>query len=229
MLTLKLKDWSTDDKPREKFLLKGPAALSDTELIALILRSGTPQYPVLEVAKQIMAGVGNNLKKLKRSSVQQLQKTKGMGVAKAVSILAAFELGQRAAQVEILKGQTLDKGQTVYNLMAPMLKDLDHEELWLLTLNGANKLMTKHKISQGGINKTMVDAKIIFKFALENLASGIILVHNHPSGNSSPSIEDKTLTYKMKEAGKLLQISVVDHVIIAGDEYYSFTENEMKE
>jgi len=226
MTTLKIKDWSADDKPREKFLLKGPAALSDAELIALLLRSGTPQCPVLEVAKHLMITANHNLRNLKRLPLQQFKQIKGVGTTKAISILAAFELGQRAAYDEILKEQPIIKSQVVYNLMAPILRDLDHEEFWILALNGANKLVAKQKISQGGINTTVADPKIIFKFALENLATGIILVHNHPSGNNSPSLEDKLLTHKLKEAGKLLAINVIDHVIIAGDSYYSFTENE---
>ena len=226
MDTLKLKDWGADDKPREKLLLKGPAALSDAELIALLLRSGTLQCPVLEAAKHIMAVANNNLRTLKRCSVQQLQQIQGVGTAKAVSILAAFELGQRAAYDEISKEQGLFKGRDVYNLMSPILNDLSHEEFWILALNGANKLVAKQKISQGGMTQTIADPKIIFKFALDNLAIGIILVHNHPSGSNSPSMEDKQLTHRLKEAGALLSIKVIDHVIIAGSTYYSFTENE---
>jgi DNA repair protein RadC len=226
MNPLKLKNWSADDKPREKFLLKGPAALSDAELIALLLCFGTQEYPVLEVAKRLMITANHNLKTLKRLPLQQLKQIQGVGTAKAISILAAFELGQRAAYDEILKEQPIVKSQAVYNLMAPIMKNLEHEQFWILALNGANKLVAKQKISQGGINTTVADPKIIFKFALENLATGIILVHNHPSGTNSPSLEDKLLTNKLKEAGKLLAINVIDHVIIAGDSYYSFTENE---
>ena len=227
MNTLKLKDWSADDKPREKFLLKGPAVLSDAELIALLLRSGTPQYPVLDIAKYIMAGANNNLKTLKRLSLQQLQQIKGVGTAKAVSILAAFELGQRTACNEILQEQSILKSQDAYNIIAPIIRDLDHEEFWILALNNANKVVAKQKIGQGGINTTVADPKIIFKFALDNLATGIIVAHNHPSGNNSPSNEDKMLTRKLIEAGKLLTINVIDHIIIAGNSYYSFMENEL--
>ncbi|MCL2097983.1 MAG: DNA repair protein RadC [Bacteroidales bacterium] len=225
--TLKLKEWSADDKPREKFLLKGPAALSDTELIALVLRSGTPPYPVQDIAKQIMAEANNSLKTLKRLPLQQFQQIKGVGTAKAVSILAAFELGQRAIGNETVKEQPIAKSQDVYNLMAPIIRDLDYEEFWILALNGANKVVAKQKIGQGGVNITVADPKIIFKFALENLATGIILVHNHPSGNNIPSNEDKLLTHRLREAGKLLTVNVIDHIIIAGNSYYSFIENEL--
>jgi len=225
MYTLKLKDWSADDKPREKFLLKGPAALSDAELIALLLCSGTPQYPVLEIAKHIVAGAGS-LKNLRRFTLQQLQQIKGLGKAKAISLLAAFELGQRAMLDEALKEQIIIRGKDVHTLMSPIISELAYEEFWILAMNSANKLLAKHKISQGGVNGTMVDPKIIFKFAIENLAVGIILVHNHPSGSNIPSLEDKQLTHRLKEAGTLLSIKIIDHVIIAGGTYYSFTENE---
>ena len=227
MNTLKLKDWNADDKPREKFLLKGPAALSDAELIALIICSGTPQYPVLEMAKHIMAGADNKLRNLRRFTLQQLQQIEGVGKAKALSILAAFELGQRATFDEAPRNQAIIKGEDVHRLMSPILKELDYEEFWILALNAANKLVAKQKISQGGVNATVADPKIIFKFALDNLASGIILVHNHPSGNAIPSAEDKRLTHVLQEAGKFLAIRVIDHIIICGENYYSFTENEI--
>ncbi len=226
MINTKLKDWKADDQPREKFLSKGPAAISDVELIALILRSGTPKYPVLDIAKHSMAEANNNLQKFKNAPLQQLKKIKGLGTAKAISLMAAFELGQRAAHANMLQQPLIKSSKDVYNLMAPLLKQLEYEELWILALNGANKLVAKQKISQGGINLTIADPKIIFKFALENLATGIILVHNHPSGNCFPSKEDKQLTARIKEAGKILAINVMDHVIVAGLEYYSFIENE---
>ncbi len=227
MQTLKLKDWNIDDRPREKFLLKGAAALSDAELIAIILRSGTREQTVVDLAKHVLALSGNSLHNLGKIQLQQLRKIKGIGETKAISLLAALELGQRKIASKSGRPEYINDHIDVRNIMFPLMDSLIHEEFWVLGLNNANKLLAKQKIGHGGVSRTVADPKIIFKFALENLATQLILVHNHPSGNCFPSESDKKLTIQMKKAGELLSVSITDHVIIAGQEVYSFRENDL--
>ncbi len=225
--TLRLKDWKADDRPREKFLLKGAAALSDAELLAIILRSGTREQTAVDLAKQVLALAGNNLHELGRLKLPQLRSIKGIGATKALSLLSAFELGRRRNSTASGKTTKINNAPDVKNYIAPLLEDISHEEFWVMALNNANKLLAKQKVGHGGVTATVADPKIIFKFALENLATQLILVHNHPSGNCFPSQADKQLTCQLKEAGKLLSITIIDHVIIAGDDYFSFKDHNL--
>ncbi|MCE7066743.1 RadC family protein [Dyadobacter sp. CY326] len=216
--------WSEEDRPREKFILKGRTALSDAELIAILIGSGTTEMSAVDLAKIIMKTVGNNINKLARVSVNDLKKHPGIGEAKAITILAALELGRRRDDlVEKQKRKIIDS-KSVYEEMKQYLLDKPNEEFWILLLNRANDVMHTLQISIGGISGTVVDIKVIFKLAIENLASSVILVHNHPSGQLMPSIADAQLTRQIKEAGQLLDMPVLDHMIFADNGYYSFKD-----
>lgn len=221
---LKILSWAEEDRPREKLLMKGKSALSDAELIGILIGSGTISMSAVDLAKVILNDVNNNLNELAKLSVKDLQKFKGIGEAKAISIMSALELGRRRKESDLPKKLRITSSKDVYDIMAANLLDLPHEEFWVLLLNRANAVIKKVQISAGGVAGTVADPKIIFKTALENLASSIILVHNHPSGNMMPSQADKELTKKMKEAGKLLDIPVLDHVIFADRVFYSFAD-----
>jgi DNA repair protein RadC len=221
---LKILSWAEEDRPREKLLMKGKAALSDAELIGILIGSGTISMSAVDLAKVILNDVDNNLNELAKLSVKDLQKFKGIGEAKAISIMSALELGRRRKESDLPKKLRITSSKDVYDMMVANLLDLPHEEFWVLLLNRANAVIKKVQISAGGVAGTVADPKLIFKTALENLASSIILVHNHPSGNTMPSQADKELTKKMKEAGKMLDIPVLDHVIFADRLYYSFAD-----
>jgi len=221
---LNIKSWSPDDRPREKLLSKGTAALSDAELIALLIGSGTAQLSAVEVAKLILRQADNNLHALARLSVKELIKVKGIGEAKAITIVAAMELGRRRKESDSATPHKLTSSRQAFELLQGHLCDLPHEEFWVLLLNRANGLIRKKRVSEGGVSGTVVDPKIIFKAALEELASGIILAHNHPSGNLTPSQADLDITRKIKEAGKHLDINLLDHLIVGGTSYYSFSD-----
>ncbi|MDR0694478.1 MAG: DNA repair protein RadC [Prevotellaceae bacterium] len=225
MSLLKIKDLSPDDRPREKMIAKGAAALTNAELIAILLRSGTRSETVVEVAQRVLALSGNNLNELGKIERTQLQKIKGIGAAKAVTLLAALELGRRRTATEAMPRTGIRTAEDVMRLMSPLLADLPYEEMWLLLLNRANRVIERVKISQGGIHTTAADTRIILKQALEKLATGIILVHNHPSGNTQPSADDLRLTEQVQQAAALLDIKFFDHIIIAGNHFYSFTDN----
>lgn len=225
--SLKILSWAEEDRPREKLLLKGKSALSDAELIAILIGSGTKSMSAVDVGKLILSQAGNNLNELARFSVKDLQKIKGIGEAKAISIVSALELGRRRKESEFTEKAKVSCSNDIYQLMKPELMDLPKEEFWVLLLNRANRLIKKEQISSGGVSGTVADPKIIFKFALEQYASSIVLVHNHPSGNLKPSQNDITLTDKMKAAGKLLEIPVLDHVIFSDQGYLSFADEGM--
>jgi DNA repair protein RadC len=221
---LNIKDWSPEDRPREKLLSKGSNALTDAELIAILIGSGTPKLSAVELAKFIMATVDNNLNQLARLSTKDLIKIKGIGEAKAVTIIAAMELGRRRKDIDHEDRLKVSGSKEIFELMKGYFFDLPHEEFWVILLNRANRIIRKQQISQGGVAGTVADPKIIFKAALEELACGIILAHNHPSGNLTASQQDIDLTKKLKEAGKMLEIQVLDHLIFAGAKYYSFAD-----
>jgi len=228
MESIKLKDWNPSDRPREKLLEKGIAALTDAELIAILLRSGTRSETVVEVAKRVLALCNNNLNELGKLERTQLQKIKGIGNTKAITLIAALELGRRRSVTESNPRTIIHSAKDVVAIMAPSLVDLPHEEMWLLLLNRANRVMETLKISQGGVNATIFDNRLILKPAIEKLASGIILVHNHPSGNVQPSADDKQITAKLKTAASFFDIALLDHIIITDGNYYSFAEkNEL--
>lgn len=219
-----IKFWAEDDRPREKLLLKGKAVLSNAELLGIILGSGTKSMSAVELGKKILQEVGDNLNELARLQVEDLKTFKGIGEAKAVSIVSAMELGRRRKEFEEGESTKISSGQDVYKFFKPDLLDLPHEEFWILLLNRANRVIRKIKISSGGISGTVADPKMIFKRALEYHSSSIILIHNHPSGNLKPSEQDKHITQKMKKAGEFLEISVLDHIIFHNNGYFSFAD-----
>ena len=224
---LGIKSWAEADRPREKLLLKGKAALSDAELIAILIGSGTASLSAVDLSKQILASQQHDLHNLARLSVKELTKFKGIGEAKAITIVAALELGRRRKEAEPQKRIKITCAKDVYDLMKPELLDLGHEEFWIILLNRSNTVMRKQLISSGGVSGTVADPKIIFKHTIENLASSVILVHNHPSGNLKPSEQDIRLTKKMTEAGKLLETPVLDHIIFSDQGYFSFAEENL--
>ena len=222
---MKIKSWSPEDRPREKLLMKGTAALSDAELIAILLGSGTAKLSAVDVAKKVLAHVENNLDTLAKISVKELMKAKGIGEAKAITIVAAMELGRRRKEQSPEEKPKLESSLSAFNIIEGDLMDLPHEEFWVLLLNRANRIIKKKRVSEGGVSGTVADPKIIFKLALEELASGVIVVHNHLSGSLQPSQKDILLTQKLKEAGKTLEINLLDHLIVAGHSYFSFADD----
>jgi len=219
-----IKYWAEDDKPREKLMLKGKAALSDAELIAILIGSGSRNESAVELSKRILASTGNNLNALGKLSLQQLMAFKGIGEAKAVTIAAALELGRRRREEETVDLKKITSSRAVFEIMQPIIGELPHEEFWILYLNNSNKVIYKSQLSKGGITGTVVDVRIVFRMALENSAVGIILVHNHPSGILQASEPDKQITRELKAAGKTLSINVLDHVIITETGYFSFAD-----
>lgn len=224
---LSIKSWAEEDRPREKLLLKGRAALSDAELIGILIGSGTAKLSAVDVAKLILNAVDNDLNALARLTVKELQKHKGIGEAKAISIVAALELGRRRKDAAPVVKTRITCSTDIYEYIRPHLLDLPHEEFWIILLNRANTIMKKIQISSGGVAGTVADPKIIFKHALENLASAIILVHNHPSGQLKPSAADISLTKKLQEAGKVLDLPILDHLIFTDSSYYSFADEDI--
>ena len=221
---LNIKSWSPEDRPREKLLLKGISALSDAELIAILIGSGTANLSAVEVAKKILAHGAGGLNDLAKLSVKDLMKVKGIGEAKAITIVAALELGRRRKETDLDEKPKISSSKDAFDLLKGDLMDLPHEEFWVLLLNRANRVIKKKRISEGGVSGTVADPKIIFKMALEELASGVIVAHNHPSGNLTASQSDLDLTKKLKEAGKFLEVQLLDHVIVAGQKYFSFAD-----
>lgn len=222
--TLSIKNWAEEDRPREKLLGKGRHVLSDAELIAILIGSGSRDESAVELSKRILARHGNNLNELAKLSVNDLMKFKGVGEAKAISIVAALELGRRRKEAETQKREKINSSRDIFNYVHPQFIDLPHEEFHVLLLSRSNAVIRKEFVSRGGVSGTVVDPKIIFKIALEHLASSIILCHNHPSGNLRPSDPDISLTKKLKEAGALLEIPVLDHLIISDTGYFSFAD-----
>lgn len=221
---LSIRNWALEDRPREKLMAGGTQQLSNAELIALLIGSGTREVSAVELARQVLHLAGNNLDKLGKYSVNDLTKLKGIGQAKAISIVAALELGRRRKLVDTPDLPKITSSNEVFNLMFPLLGDLTYEEFWVLLLNRSNKVTEKRKISQGGITGTVTDIRLILKMAIDSLSTSIILCHNHPSGNLQPSEADINITRRLKEASSLMDIAVLDHIIIAGKSYYSFAD-----
>ncbi|HNW99103.1 MAG TPA: DNA repair protein RadC [Bacteroidales bacterium] len=219
-----IKTWADDDRPREKFIEKGKASLSNAELLAILIHSGTKEENAVDVAKNILKQNGNNLINLSKLGIKELTKYKGIGEAKAATIAAALELGNRRREAEVAELEKIKSSKDVFDIFYPSLSDCNYEEFWILLLNRANKVIDKFCISEGGLTGTVADPSKIFKIAIENKAVGVILCHNHPSGNLSPSEQDKNITKKLKEGGKLLDISVLDHIIIGDEKYFSFAD-----
>ncbi|MEL0454838.1 DNA repair protein RadC [Flavobacteriaceae bacterium SZ-1-7] len=219
-----IKNWSQDDQPREKLLYKGKTALSDAELVAILIGSGSRNESAVALCKRILASVDNNLSALGRLSVKQLMEFKGIGEAKAITIAAALELGRRRRSEEALERKKITSSTSVFELMQPIIGELEHEEFWIIYLNNSNKVIQKNQLSKGGITGTLVDVRLVLKNALEVGAVGLILAHNHPSGTLKPSEADKQITEKLKLASESLDIKILDHLIITEKAYFSFAD-----
>lgn len=221
---LTIKEWAVEDRPREKLLKKGVQSLSDAEIIALLIGSGTKNETAVELSKKVLKSANNNLNELGKLNISDLTKMKGIGEAKAITILAALELGRRRKISEIISKKKITQSKDIFELFQPVIGDLPHEEFWILLLNRSNNIIERIKISQGGVSGTVIDVKIILKQAIEKLASSVILCHNHPSGNKNPSKADDSITHKLKSAAELLDIQVLDHIIIANVDYFSYAD-----
>jgi|APTNR8051073442_1049403.scaffolds.fasta_scaffold00323_17 DNA repair protein RadC len=224
---LSIKAWAEGDRPREKLLLRGRQNLTDAELLAIVLGSGSRSETAVGLAQRILAETGNNLNELGKRSIGELKKFKGVGEAKAISVIAALELGRRHQVSEVVAKPQISCSQNAYTAFSSVLSDLQHEEFWILLLNRSNRIIGKMQVSSGGISGTVVDAKILFRRAIEGNAVSIILGHNHPSGNTQPSQADLDLTKKLVRAGETLDIGVLDHLILGDKGYFSFADEAM--
>lgn len=222
-----IKNWSDDDKPREKLVQKGKSVLSDAELIAILIGSGSRNESAVELSKRILASVHNNLNELGKLSIRQLMQFKGIGEAKAVTIAAALEMGRRRRGAGEAKISKITSSRDAFELLRPFLGELPHEEFWIIYLNNANKILQTNQLSKGGLTGTLVDVRIVMRQALELGAVGLILAHNHPSGTLKPSAEDKNVTKKLKSAAAALDIKVLDHLIVTQKDYFSFADGGM--
>ena len=222
-----IKNWSEDDQPREKLLYKGKNALSDAELIAILIGSGSRNESAVDLCKRILQQNNNQLHQLQKQSIQQLIQFKGIGEAKAITIVAALELAKRLQLSETKELTKITSSEDACKLMQPIIGDLPHEEFWVLLLNNSNKVIYKLQLSKGGLTQTVVDIRMLFKTALEHLATALILVHNHPSGQLIASSADKEITQKIKLAGNNLDIKLLDHLIITQTSYFSFADEEI--
>lgn len=224
---LTIKQWSEDDRPREKLLMKGRHSLSDAELLAILIGSGTKDETALDLAKRILSTAGDNLGELARMGISDLMKIKGIGPARAIQITAALEIGKRRTESDVLVKEKISCSRDAYEVLRSAMGDQPYEEFWILILNKANRVIRKCCISEGGISGTVVDPKKIFKIALDHHASSIILGHNHPSGNTQPSEADQKITRKIRDSGILLDIAVLDHIIVCDGAYFSFADEGM--
>jgi len=221
---LNIKSWSEEDRPREKMMSKGKEALTDAELLAILIGSGNTEHTAVGLSQLILNSADNNLHELGRKDLADFMAFKGIGEAKAITIAAAMEMGRRRQLTDPKAQPKVQSSRDAYNLIAPLIADNNFEEFWILLLNRSSKLLKKIRISSGGVNAVLADPRLIFKPAIENLASVIILIHNHPSGNLNPSREDLNITKKLQEGAKLLDFSLPDHLIITQDGYFSFAD-----
>lgn len=222
---ISIKQWAEEDRPREKLMLKGVSALSDSELLAILIRSGNDEESAVELCKRILQKAGNNLNQLGKLSVNDLVRNfHGIGPAKALSIVAALELGRRRKSEDPPGKKKISASSEAYSIFYPLLSDLNHEETWVLLLDRSNQVISTLQVSRGGISGTVVDVRLILREAVNRYASGIVLGHNHPSGNCKPSPQDTLLTKKLKEAACWMDLSLLDHIIVCGDTYYSFAD-----
>ena len=225
MKKLTIKYWALEDRPREKLRQKGKSVLTDAELIAILIGSGSREESAVELSKRMLNSVNNNINQLAALSIEQLMEFKGIGEARAISIITALELGNRRHFEQLEEKPVIKSSKSVFNVIQPVIGELEHEEFWVLYLNNSNKVIVKKQLSKGGITATMVDIRLIFKKAVELTSVGIIVCHNHPSGKLKPSDSDKTLTKKIMAAGKILDIKLLDHLIITQKDYFSFADN----
>jgi DNA repair protein RadC len=224
-MSLKITDWAVEDRPREKMIQYGTSSLSDAELLGILISSGTREKSAVDLGRELLAKANNNLNTLGKLSLGEITLIHGIGNARAVTIAAALELGRRRKLAEIPDVTQIKCSRDVADIFQPFLADLPHEEFWILFLNRSNRVINRMKLSQGGVSGTVTDVRLIMKKAVEYLASGIIVCHNHPSGNLNPSESDSKITQKIKEAGNLLDIQLLDHIIISDKDYYSFADN----
>ncbi len=224
-MSLKITDWAVEDRPREKLLINGTTSMSDAELLGILISSGTKDKSAVDLGRELLSLVNNNLTSLGRLTIADLKKIRGIGPARAVTIAAALELGRRRKLSDVPEVVQIKCSKDVADIFRPLLSDLAHEEFWILFLNRSNKVISRMKLSQGGISGTVTDVRVVMKKAIESLASGIIVCHNHPSGNLNPSEADTRITRKITEAGELLDIQLLDHLIISENDYYSFADN----
>ena len=224
-MSLKITEWAVEDRPREKLIQKGTSSLSDAELLAILISSGTKDKSAVDLGRELLGIVNNNLNSLGKLTIADLKKLHGIGPARAVTIAAALELGRRRKLTEVPEVTQIKCSKDVADIFQPLLSDLAHEEFWILFLNRSNKVINRMKLSQGVISGTVTDVRIVMKKAIEFLASGIIVCHNHPSGNLNPSESDTKITQKIKEAVILMDIQLLYHLIISDKDYYSFADN----
>jgi len=224
---ISIKAWAEEDRPREKLSAQGRRALTDAELIAILIGSGSRTETAVELSKRILHHYDNDLNKLAKASVQELSNFRGIGEAKAISIIAALEIGRRRDDTEVKAVESILSSKDAYNLMRRHLVDLNHEEFWIILLGRSSKVLSRELISKGGLSGTVADPKVIFHIALQHQASGIILIHNHPSGNLKPSQQDISLTKRLTEAGRILDIQIFDHLIIGDIGYFSFGDESL--
>ncbi|GAC1304610.1 MAG: DNA repair protein RadC [Mucilaginibacter sp.] len=219
-----IKSWAEEDRPREKLSAQGRRALTDAELIAILIGSGSRNETAVELSKRILHHYDNDLNKLGKASINELSNFKGIGEAKAISIIAALEIGRRRNDFETKAPDVIGSSKDAYNIMRRHLVDLNHEEFWIILVGRSQKVLAKELVSKGGLSATVVDPKIIFSIALQHQSTGIIMIHNHPSGNLKPSHNDIHLTKKLAEAGTMLEIKILDHLIISDSGFYSFAD-----
>lgn len=224
---LNIKEWAVEDRPREKLLAKGARHLTDAELIAILISSGNVNETAVELAKRILTATDNNLNELGKKGIDYLKSFNGIGEAKAVSIVAALELGKRRKEAGVFNKNKITGSKDVVDFFKPLLADLNHEEFWVMLLNRGNKIIDTFMVSQGGISGTVIDVRLILKKAIEKLASSLILCHNHPSGTIQASDADRTITKKILDAAKIMDISVLDHIIITQNSFLSFADEGM--
>ena len=221
---LNIKEWAVEDRPREKMLLKGSRFVTDAELIAILIGSGNTNETAVELSKRILTSTNNNLNDLGRKGVDYLKTFKGIGEAKAVTIVAALELGKRRKEAEVFNKSKIAGSKDAFDFFQPVLGDLNHEEFWVMLLNRGNKILDTFMVSQGGVSGTVIDVRLILKKAIDNLASSLILCHNHPSGTIEASDADLNITKKLIDAAKIMDMSVIDHIIIGQNRYLSFAD-----
>ena len=222
---LPISQWSKEDRPREKMALLGHQSLSDAELLAILLGTGTRLESAVDLARRLLGSVGNDLNRLGRLDIRDLcSRVRGIGPAKATSIVAAMELARRRRAESAAPNEIIQSSMQIARMFAPLLSDLPHEEFWLVLLNRCNRFMAKYRVSTGGVNQSVVDPRMVFKYAVQHLASGLVFCHNHPSGNLTPSKIDISLTKQLVAGAKLFDLQVLDHVIVGDGGYFSFAD-----
>ncbi len=228
MTSKSIKDWRQEDRPREKMLARGASALTDAELLAILLRTGSSSTSAVDLARDLLEGACNSMQDLSNYSFEKMMSAKGIGIAKAATLIAAFEAGRRSMTGGSDRSRIIYNARSALDLMAPILNNLRHEECWTIFLGRGNRVIAKEKLSSGGTCSTAVDVKMIVKRAVEHLASGIILIHNHPGGNPAPSEADMRQTSALRKAAGVLDVSLLDHIIVAGDKFFSFCEEDYR-